>query len=123
MAQNSGAITMVDDSKYPQYGSSVLSMRKNFIDQKPDAVKAFLSAIEQAVNDINQKPEEWRPLLGKYKLVPEPMQATFPLPAFPAASIPGEDQFNDAADWAVERGLVSTSPAYAGSVTGDFLPR
>lgn len=123
MAQKNGAVVLVDDSKYPEYGSSVLSLRKAFIDQNPQAVTGFLQAIEQAVSDINRKPEEWRPLLGEYKLIPEALQAVYPLRVFPTASVPGEAQFNDAVDWVLGRKLIETGPDYAGSVTSKYLPR
>lgn len=123
MAQQGGAVILVDDSKYPEYGNSIISFRKAFIDQNPEAVRGFLKSVEQAVNDINQKPEEWRPLLGEYKLIPAALQATYSLPAFPTASVPSEAQFNDVVDWARARKLIETNPAYADSITGQYLPR
>jgi NitT/TauT family transport system substrate-binding protein len=123
IAQQSGAVVLVDDSKYPEYGYSVISLRKAFIDQHPQAVSGFLKALEQAVSDINKTPEQWRPLLGENSLVPEALQATYPMPAFPAASVPSEAQFKDVIDWATARKMIVTSPDYAGSVTAKFLPK
>jgi NitT/TauT family transport system substrate-binding protein len=122
IAQQAGAITLVDDSKYPEFGYSVISFRKSFIDQNPQAVKDFLKAFEQAVNDINQKPEDWRALLGENKLVPEALQATYPIPAFQSASVPSEAQFNDVVEWTKMRKLIETGSPYADSVTDKYLP-
>jgi len=123
IAQQNGAVILVDDSKYPEFGYSVISFRKAFIDQNPQAVKGFLKAFEQAANDINQKPEEWRALLGENKLVPEALQATYPMPSFQSASVPSEAQFNDVVAWAKMRKLIETSSGYAESVTTKYLPR
>lgn len=122
MAQKDGAVIIVDDSKYPEYGYSVISFRKAFIDQYPQAVKGFLQAVEQAVAEINKDPEAWRPLLGEYKLVPEPVQPSYPMPVFPAASIPSENQWQDVIDWSKSRQLIETSLDYGGSISGEYLP-
>jgi NitT/TauT family transport system substrate-binding protein len=123
IAQQSGAVILVDDSKYPEFGNSVISFRKSYIDQNPQAVTGFLKAIEQAVSDINKTPEQWRPLLGENKLVPEALQATYPMPVFPTASVPSEAQFKDVVDWATTRKLIETTLAYADSVTAQYLPK
>jgi NitT/TauT family transport system substrate-binding protein len=123
MALQSGAVVLVEDSKYPEYGNSVISFRKSFIDQNPQAVSGFLKAVEQAVSDLNQSPEKWRPLLGEYKLVPEALQASYPMPAFPKASVPSEAQFKDVVDWALTRKMIETNPAYTDSVTAQYLPK
>jgi NitT/TauT family transport system substrate-binding protein len=122
LAVQSGAIIIVDDSKYPEYGNSVISFRKTVIDQNPEAIRGFLAAIEQATQDINREPEAWRQLLGEYKMVPEPMQASYPMPAFPKASVPSEAQFQDVIEWANARKLIETDLSYSDSVTSSYLP-
>jgi NitT/TauT family transport system substrate-binding protein len=123
IAQQSGAVLIIDDSMYPEYGNSVISFRKAVIDEHPWAVKAFLAAIERAVVDINKTPETWRPLLGEYKMVPANVQATYPMPSFPAASVPTEAQWKDVVDWAKTRKMIDVDLKYADSVTGQYLPK
>lgn len=122
MAQKDGAQVVTDDSKYPEYGISVISFRKEFIDQYPQAVKGFMKAVEQGAADINNNPEAWRYLLGEYKLLPEPAQAGYPMPVFPGASIPSEAQWKDVIDWCKSRQLITTDLNYGDSIRGDFLP-
>lgn len=122
IASQAGAVVIVDDSKYPEYGNSVISFRKAVIDQNPQAVSAFLRAIEDAVTAINQNPETYRPLLGEYQLVPENVQASYPMPPFPAASVPSEAQFADVVDWARGRALIENDLAYGDSINSGFLP-
>jgi hypothetical protein len=45
------------------------------------------------------------------------------MPVFPTASVPSEAQFKDVIDWATMRKLIETSPAYADSVTAQYLPK
>jgi len=122
MAAQDGAITIVNDSAFPEYGHSVISFRKAFIDQNPQTVKNFLKAIEQAVADINENPEAWQSLLGEYQLVPEALADSYPVPAFPSASIPNQYQFQDVIDWAITRQLIRDPLDYATSITGLYLP-
>jgi NitT/TauT family transport system substrate-binding protein len=122
IAQQAGAVLVIDDSKHPEYGNSVITFRKTVIDQHPGAIKAFLAAVKQAAADINKTPETWRSLLGEYKMVPEAVQATYPMPAFPAASIPTEAQWKDVIDWAKARKMIETDLKYGDSITGQYLP-
>ena len=123
IATQAGAVIIVDDSKYPQYGNSVISFRKAVIDQNPQAVMAFLSAVEEAVTAINQNAETYRPLLGEYKLVPENVQASYPMPAFPTASVPSEAQFADVVAWARARSLIDQDQAYSDAISAAYLPK
>jgi NitT/TauT family transport system substrate-binding protein len=123
MAQKSGAVLLLDDSKYPEYGTSVISFRKAFIDQNPQAVKGFLKAIEQAVIDINKDPNSWRSLLAENKLIPAAVQDTYPVPSFQAAAVPSKAQFQDVVDWEKSRKLLDKDLDYGASVTDQFLPK
>jgi NitT/TauT family transport system substrate-binding protein len=109
---------IVDDSKYPEYGNSVISFRKAFIDQNPAGSQGFLAAVEQAARDINQDPNAWRALLGEYKLVPEALQESYPIPPFPAASVPSEAQWQDVTAMGQSRELIEKHLPYGESVTG-----
>jgi NitT/TauT family transport system substrate-binding protein len=123
IAQQAGATVIVDDSKYPDYGNSVISFHKSFIDQHPEAVKGFMAAVEKAKADINKDPEKWRSLLGDYKMVPAAIQATYPIPVFPSASVPSEAQWKDVVDWAKSRKMVENDISYTDSITSQFLAK
>lgn len=122
IAIQDGAVLIVDDSKYPEYGNSVISFRKTFIDEHPQAVKGFLEAVEQAVVEINKDPNAWRTLLGEYKLVPGALQESYPIPGFPTASVPDQAQWQDVNSWAVERELIDQDLPYDNSITDAYLP-
>ena len=123
MAQQAGAIALVDDSQYPQYGNSVISFRKTVIDQHPEAIRGILSALEKATADINQNPDQWRTLLGTYNLAPAAVQQTYPIGKFPAAAVPDEAQWKDVIDWMKTRQILSQDLPYGDSVTASYLPK
>jgi len=122
LAVQQGASFLVQDSKYPQYGHSTYAFRKPVIDQNPAAIRAFLAAIEDAINDINADPTRWGELLKEQKLVPEALLATYQVPPFPSKSVPSEQLWADVLSWAKEKGLVSADVSYSDSVTDQFLP-
>lgn len=122
LAVQQGAVIVLDDSQYPQYGFSVISFRKEVIDANPQAIRGFLAAIEEATILLNSKPGEYASLLSETNLVPPPLLETYQVPPFPAAGIPSEAEWLDALVWAMQKGLVEESVSYIDSVTGEYLP-
>jgi len=117
-----GARVIIDDSTLPEVGTSVITFSTEAVEQKPEAIRAFLAAVELAVEDLNSAPEEFTPLLSELGLVPEPLMASFVLPPYVTASVPTEAQWQDALDWALEKGMITSEPSYADSVDDSFLP-
>ena len=123
LAIQQGAVSILDDAAYPQYGFSVITFRKTVIDQHPEAIRGFLAAIEQAVQLVNAAPTKYTSLLSDKKLVPAPLLATYQAPPFPAAGVPTEAEWQDALDWAKGKGLIAADVAYGASVNATFLPK
>lgn len=123
LALQQGAVAVADDTRYPDIGNSVVSFRKKFIDEHPQAVRGFVEALNQATADVNANPDTYRGLLGKYKVVAEAVAATYPIPKFPAASLPTAKQFEDVVSFALERKLIQNPVSYAGSVNGTFIKK
>ncbi len=122
LALQAGATLILDDTAHPEFGTSVLSFRKPIVEQSPEAVRAFLRALEKATAEVNANPGRWGTLLTENKLVPAPLIGSYRLPTFPSASVPSEAQYADALDWAVAGGLLVGSAAYDDSVNDAFLP-
>ncbi len=121
LAVSQGAVVLVDDARYSADGTSVITFRKKFLDEHPTAVKNLLTALSQAVEAIQKDPQSWRKIFEQYKLVPANLTATYPVPAFPAPSIPSQKQWDDVVDWAVGRALLDKKLSYAESVTDQFI--
>jgi NitT/TauT family transport system substrate-binding protein len=117
-----GAVPVMDDSQYPQYGFSVISFRKEVIDAHPEAIRGFLAAIEEATALVNASPEKYNTLLSDKKLVPEPILQDYQVPPFPLKGIPTEAEWQDALEWAKGKGLIEVDVSYADSVTSEYLP-
>lgn len=122
LAVLNGAAVIIDDSSYPKVGTSVIAFSAEALDQKPEAIKSFLAAVEKAVEDLNTDPASFNDLLAEQGLVPPPLLVEYRLPAYVTASVPSEAQWQDAADWAMAKGLIQNPVDYAASVNDSFLP-
>jgi len=122
LAISQSAVKVLDDSLHPEYGFSVISFRKEVIDANPDAVKAFLAAIEEAADLINLDATKYTSLLSDKGLVPPPLLETFQVPPFPDQALPTEEEWNDALEWAKEKGMLTADVSYADSVNASLLP-
>ena len=122
LSMQQGAVNVLDDSAHPEYGFSVISFRKAVIDANPEAIQAFLAAIEEATALVNADPSKYNNLLSEQKLVPEPLIGKFAVPPFPTAGVPTEAEWADALAWAKEKGMLTADVSYADSVNGSFLP-
>jgi NitT/TauT family transport system substrate-binding protein len=117
-----GGVDVIDDTSCPEISNSVITFSKAYIDANPEAVRAFLRAVERAVTAINTTPNGWDDLLSEQNLVPAPLLGVYRLPSYPAASVPDEAQFNDALQWALDKGLLTVTAPYADTVDGSYLP-
>lgn len=122
LAVGEGAVIVADDSTYPEYGFSIISFRKEVIDAEPDAIRGFLSAIEEATALLNADPEKFKNVLSDQKLVPPPLLESYQAPVFPAAGVPTQDEWNDALAWAIDKGMLKGDVSYTDSVNASYLP-
>ena len=116
LAVQQGAVLVLDDTGYPDIANSVVSFRKKVLDERPQAVKKFLAAINKAIDEINTHPETWRKILDTYKLVPANLVQSYPIPKFPVASLPTQQQFDAVVQWAINKGMIDQKVDYASSV-------
>lgn len=122
LAVQGGAVVVLDDSKHPKFGYSTISFRKPVIEEHPQAMRNFLAAIEEATVKINADPTKWDDLLTEKKLVPAPLMGTFKIPPYPTASVPSQAQWEDALNWAKDKGYIEKDVSYGDSVTEAYLP-
>lgn len=122
LAVSQGARVILADTSHPEYSFSTLSFRKQVIDQHPEAIRAFLIAVEEAVAQLNTNPDQYKGILADQKLVPGPLLASFKMPVFSTAGVPTEAQWADTLAWAKSKGLISKDLGYVDSINASFLP-
>ncbi|MFZ5911120.1 MAG: ABC transporter substrate-binding protein [Chloroflexota bacterium] len=121
LAVQSGAVIVMDDSAHPEYGFSVYSFRKEFIDAHAEAVMNFLLAVDEAVALINADPTQYTSILSDNKIVPPPLLEAYKVPPFPTAGVPTEAEWLDALEWAKGKGMLDVDVPYADSVNPSLL--
>ena len=123
LAEQSGAVRVVDDRGLPSVGTSEISFNINTLKNKPETMKKFLAALEKATADVNADPAKWDTLLTDKKLIPAPLLGKYTLPKFPAASVPSEAQVKDVQAWMIARGLIKQEVPYSQLVDARYLPK
>ncbi len=123
LAVQQGAVVVLDDSQYPDLSHSTITFRKAYLDEKPEAVRGFLAAIEDAVKLINADPKKYEKTLIELQIVPAPLEGKFSVPQFVTAGVPSEAQFQDVVDWARSKGLVDKDYVYTDLINTSFLPK
>ena len=118
-----GAILIADDSALveSQFSQSVLSFRLDVIEDKPEAVEAFLVAWMRAAEDINADPDAYRDLWLEKTIVPDSVKDTYMLPPFPTYAITDEGAWDDTVAWLLELDIVDAAASYEGSVNPAFI--
>ena len=123
LAEQGGAIRVVDDRSLPSIGTSEISFNANTLKNKPETVKKFLAAIEKATADVNHDPTKWDTLLTDKHLIPAPLIGKYALPKFPTASVPSEAQIKDVLAWMMAAGLIKAEVPYNQLVNASYLPK
>ncbi len=123
-AIEAGAINIVDDTVFAelQLSQSVLSFSTTVLNEKPEAVRAFLRAWNRAVEALNADPAAFRQLLLDNTSVPESVKDTYTIPPFPLGEITSKVVWDDVNDWLVSRGIIDSPAGYEASVDASFLP-
>lgn len=115
-----GAVNVIDDTKSPSEGASVISLTKEIIDNNPIAVKNFLKAYNEAVILINADQAKYKVLLAENGVVPPTIIENFVFPAFPVDSVPSQTEWDDVFIWAKSTGLLDTELPYNDSINISF---
>lgn len=122
LAIQQGARVVLDDTSHPEFGYSTYSFVIPFIESNQEAVHGFLAAVAKATEMINADPAQWETVLTEQNLLPAPLVGSYTISPFPAPSVPSQAQWQDALDWAKDKGLVSNDVSYDDSVSADYLP-
>ena len=118
-----GATLVMDDSALveTEFSQSVLSFRKEIVDEQPEKVEAFLRAWMRAAEAINADPEVYRELWIEHTNVPDSVKDSYHLPPFPTYAITQPEAWEDTVDWLIEQEIIDQRPAYEDTVDPRFI--
>ncbi len=117
-----GAVVIANDSTHPSLARNVYAFSRQVIEEKPEAVREFIAAIEEAVELINANPDKFQNTVKNRGLLPPSLADTYKLPAYLSPVVPGQEEWEALMLWAKTAGLISVDVPYSVSVLSDFLP-
>ncbi|MFC1960262.1 ABC transporter substrate-binding protein [Chloroflexota bacterium] len=122
-AIEAGAILVLEDTIVveDELSQSVLSFSTIVLEEKPEAVQAFLRAWNRAVEDLNTDSDSFRQLWLDSTNVPESVQDTYVIPPFPQGAITSEAVWDDVNEWLIGREIIDEAASYESSVTVEYL--
>jgi NitT/TauT family transport system substrate-binding protein len=122
LVEGRGATVVADDRGLGITPTTLLFTR-DFIEQRPNDVRAFLRATTRASAFINSDPESARLMMIKYTRVPEPLKHSFSIPGFGPPEVPARNLVMDAYNWLRNKGILRRTLTYDQMARGDLLPR
>ena len=114
-----GGAVILSDNDATDFIPTVIAFRQQTLNEKPEAVRAFLAAYEEAVELINDDPEAYRDTPVQ---VPDPVRETYTIPQFVTARVPSEEQTQAVVDWMRDQDLIDAQVDYIDIVDASFLP-
>lgn len=122
LAANLQGATVLASDDEAAFVPTVLAFTTETLDANPEAITAFLRAYERAVEAINTDGEAYRDVMNENIRIPEPLQATYPIPTFPTSNVASTEQVMLVVDWMVANDLIEETIPYEGLVDDSFLP-
>ncbi len=119
--QLQGGTVIASDADLPAV-PTVLSFSDAMLESYPETIIAFLAAYEQAVEAINDDPEAFRDVMVENIIIPEPLQAEYPVPTFPTAMVPSEEVVELVNEWMVSVELLDEPLEYDTIIDASYLP-
>lgn len=118
-----GAILVEDDGALvdTDFSQSVLSFRREIVEEQPEKVEAFLRAWMRAAEDINADPEAYRDLWIENTNVPDSVAESYQLPPFPTYDITQPEAWEDTIDWLIEQEIIEDRVSYEDTVAPSFI--
>lgn len=121
VAEGKGAKALADDRGLDA-SQTVLVFSRKFLKDHPDAIKKFVSVVDEAGQLINKEEAVARAAMETRKLLPEALKDTYPAPKFPRVKAPSKEAVGHVADWLHKKGVTPNKVKYDEVIAGGFTP-
>jgi NitT/TauT family transport system substrate-binding protein len=122
LAESSGARVVMDDRNL----NTALTVLAVSLKNRPaitSLIPGFLKAYDAAVDTINANPSDFKELLITKTQFPPAVKDRYPVPVFPARTLPAEADVQAVQDWLLKNGMIKTRVPYADMVISSRLTR
>lgn len=107
-----GAKIIAEDTKGANLSQSVMIMTSKALNNKKDATSRFYKAYAKAVDEINQKPDQYKELLVKNVNIPENVVSSYKVQHYSKPQLPAEKDVNNVIAWLKSKSLLKNEVKY-----------
>ena len=107
-----GAKVLSDDTTKENISQSVIVMTQNALNDKSDDITCFYEAYTQAVQDINNDPEQYKGLMVESLNISDETSEVYQVQSYSEPQLPTEKNVNDIVTWLQEKGLLQNEINY-----------
>lgn len=111
LAETRGARVLLDD-RMLNTALTVLALRRELTKKDVSLASRFLEAYGKAVKAINSDPDGYKGTLQTRTQFPEAIKDQYPIPRFPAVTLPDPKDIEAVQDWLIRNGLADTRVPY-----------
>ncbi len=112
---------ILGDDRDVELSNTVYVFSAKAIESRPTDIQKFLKALDKAVDLINEKPEEVRPIMNKNCNIPKPLRSNFGVPRFPKVDLPEKEKIESVISWLAKRESLTKIPEYKDVVDERFV--
>jgi NitT/TauT family transport system substrate-binding protein len=111
LAESKGARVLLDDRSL-EMTETVLALDQKWLEGRRDLAGRFLAAYGKAVARINQRPEDFKPLLVERTQFPESVKERYQVPLFPPVGLPSIADVDATQKWLLQNQLITRRLPY-----------
>ena len=116
-----GARCIIDDSQLENnYSVTVIIVTKELIDEQREITEKFVSAYDEAVDMLNDSPDNYKELIFDVANVPKDMRDIYVVTEHPKNSVPGSEEVEGVVEWMKNKGLIDNEYTYEEVVDASF---
>lgn len=116
-----GARCIIDDSQLENnYSVTVIIVTKELIDEQREITEKFVSAYDEAVDMLNDSPDNYKELIFDVANVPKDMRDIYVVTEYPKNSVPGSEEVEGVVEWMKNKGLIDNEYTYEEVVDASF---
>ncbi|MGI6678326.1 MAG: ABC transporter substrate-binding protein [Dehalobacterium sp.] len=118
-AVHQGAKVIAQDTE-KNLSQAVLFFTQKTIEENKAGVDAFYRAYRKAVDDLNNRPEDFRTLLVENINIPEPIAENYQIQHYPQPQAPAASDVEQILEWAKDKELIKNDLKYQDLVQDIF---
>ncbi len=108
-----GARVIAEDTKGDNLSQAVVIMTGKALNEKREAITRFFKAYAKAVDDINNKPDQYQELLIENMNIPASIAASYGVQHYSQPQLPAEQEVDRIITWLKNKDLLKNEITYA----------